>query len=239
MKHFLFPSGLLLIFITGCGGPSRNDLFSEFPEGTSKEYSVIGVSAFYDKDIMSPDDKMFHVYLIKGKEMLSPSININPINENIIFNGRYFDFDPNQLRRLNKKYPIDYSVELMEFSTQTECDHFLLEHQNDTSLLCFKNLTSGYNGEATVYISSEDVMIWRKGIDLIKSITDSITVDDRECSISYLPTDNEGERYQYTIHSSKLIYNRIKHNKIDKQEWLQNKKKLLVYWNNNINSTNN
>jgi len=180
MKYFLFFLTFSFIFIYGCDRPSKNVLFSDFPEGASKEYSVIGVSAFYDKEMinknytfyinddiglkslkdsliagseaytMSPDDKMFHVFLVKGKEMLNPSIHINPNNENIIFNGRYFDFDPGQLLRLNKKYPVNYSLESIEFSTQTECEHFLSEHQNDDRLLCYKNITSVYNGEATV-----------------------------------------------------------------------------------------
>ncbi|MCB0401359.1 MAG: hypothetical protein KDD41_04700 [Flavobacteriales bacterium] len=261
MKQFLL---LLSIFITlACGSDqtTKTTLFGEFQPGASKEYSIIGVTPFYDKEMInlkysfyinddtglnllkdsltagperysiSLDDKMFSVYLVKGKEMLHPSININPINRNVIFNRHYFDFDPSQLTRLREKYPIEYTIDWLEFSTENEYFAFLSDHKNDDKLLCYQDNSSEYDGEGVIFIKKTDkITTWREGMDLLISITTKISNDDRECTVSYNPSEDESVKFKYVVYSNKQIYDKVNHNQFDKQDWVKSAKGIIVYW---------
>lgn len=241
---------------------SQTALFKDVIQTTGNDIQIIGVTPLYDKDkinkkytfyindseglkyfkdsifsgsenfSMTPDDYSLDIYTINGKEAKNPTITVNPQNENIIYNRRYYDFDPKQLEKLAKKYPIDYRIENVVFESEEKYLDFILNHKTDTALLFYENITSEFPGQATIFIKkSSEVNSWEKGMGILESEIKKLTNSENEYLLMYTPQEDETDMYQFGVSSSESLYSKLQNSNFEKTNWTKTSREILVYWN--------
>ena len=160
---------------------SFRQLLTSFDMPNAK-YSVASVTALYDKDkinkshtffieeadfdyfldsvfignelgSMSLDQYPLTLFLVKNKAVMDIDISINPNEENIIIEGKYFYFDISQFEKLNTLYPFEYKVERNIFNSNNEYAQYVWANISDSNFT-FYNFLDGEvsdDGKSEVY----------------------------------------------------------------------------------------
>jgi hypothetical protein len=260
-RVFLFTIIIILTIACKNTKQARTALFKDAIPVNGNDLQIIGVTPLYDKDkinkkytfhisdsegltyfrdsilsgaenfSMTPDDYSLLIYIINGKEAENP-ITVNPQNKNIIYNHKYYDFDPSQLEALGKKYPIDYRIENIVFESEEKYFNFILNHKTDTALLFYENITSEFPGQATIFIKKDsEVNSWEKGMGILKSEIKKITNNESEYLLIYTPQENETDKYQFGISSNESLYNKLQNPGFEKTSWIKKtSREIIAYW---------
>lgn len=181
------------------------------------------------------DTNAVNLYVLKGKEILSFQMLINPLNSNVntdVFGHYgYYSFDTTYLINANRKYPISYKAKWLTFDTKKEFKEFIEAHKNDTTLLCYQDNTHQYPGMGMIYYSNDKTTTTpQEAYKLLIKTFNKINSIDEAYLIGILLEKGNVMSFNYQIECSKLLFDKFDNPNYTKGEWMQNKYQLLTYW---------
>ena len=127
-----------------------NKPFTFFIDESNFDFFLDSVYVGNELGSISIDKYPLTIYLIKNKAVMDIDISINPNNQNMLIEGKYFYFDISQFERLNNLYQFEYKVEKRTFNSNNDYAQFVWGNISDSNFI-FYNFSGDDNGNSEVY----------------------------------------------------------------------------------------
>lgn len=168
-------------------------------------------------------DPSFELTVVKNNKEIG-SWTINPtLGSAMTHDGQSYEFDLNQIKKLNALYPFKYYCDIKVYKSRGEYETYLAEQKKNPKFLFDYSPQFKYEGSFDIEFPNNTTFSSPKAIsDLLKPCIEKI-VNKGEYSLSYiLDTKNMNNRNQYTmtIQGPKKLFEQLKYENFKNEHWL-------------------
>jgi hypothetical protein len=170
----------------------------------------------------SSEDPSFQLTIVKNYEEIG-SWTINPtLKSAMTHDGHTYEFNLNQITKLNGQYPFNYYHEIKVFKSRNEYERYLAEQKNNANFLFDYGPQFKYEGSFEIEFPKNSKFPHPKAIsDFLTPYIEKIVNED-DYSLGYeLNSKNMNNRDQYTmtIQGSKKLYEQLKLENLKNENW--------------------
>lgn len=174
----------------------------------------------YELSTKLTDENHFMIYAIKDKKIIDQWL-VNPKIYNVYYNGIAYSFDADKLEEIAAAYPLNVSIERMQFKNEKEYKKLKKAIDKDPSIILFYEPSFVFEGTYEISLPKDKTIKTAEEAEayfnqLIKPLT------NKQYSVSYaLNERNLMDRSQFTLIVSgpKVIFDKLPTNKGTKGEW--------------------
>lgn len=165
------------------------------------------------------------ILLLKNNEIVK-RWSVSPKYNNILFNGIYYKFNIDILKKISNKHHFYYDSFKKEFKTKNEFELFYNEIMKDKTFIFMYKPIFDYDGTFDLHFTNKNEFHSPKEIsDYIKPKLDEIA-NKEKFIVMYDPSHNKmgnPDGYKMTIKCKYEIFTKFKDDKSIKKEWVPDK----------------
>jgi hypothetical protein len=170
----------------------------------------------------SMEDPNFQLTVVKNNKEIG-SWTINPtLKSAMTHDGKTYEFNLKQLKKLNKQFPFNYYHERKVFKSKSEYEEYLAEQKKNPNFLFDYNPQFKYEGSFEIEFPKNSKFLHPKAIsDFLTPYIEQF-VKEKEYTLGYVINSknmNNREQYTMTIQSSKKLFELLKLEDLKNENW--------------------
>ncbi|MFC7773041.1 hypothetical protein [Flavobacterium sp. GCM10027622] len=170
----------------------------------------------------STEDPSFRLTIVKNFEEIG-TWTINPTLKSVMtHDGNTYEFDLNQITKLNETFPFKYYFDIKVFNKKSEYEAYLSEQKSNPSFLFDYGPQFKYEGSFEIEFKKSSLFPHPKAIsEFLTKYIKKIVAED-EYSIVYILNDKnmkKTDQYTMTISGSEKLFNELKIEKLRNENW--------------------
>lgn len=170
----------------------------------------------------STEEPCFRITIVKNFEEVG-TWTINPTLKSVMtHDGNTYEFDLNQITKLNETFPFKYYFEIKDFNKKSEYEIYLQEQKGNSNFLFDYGPQFKYEGSFEIEFKKSSQFPHPKAIsEFLTKYIEKIEAKD-EYSISYIVNDKNmknREQYTMTISGSEKLFNELKIENLRNENW--------------------
>jgi hypothetical protein len=167
----------------------------------------------------------FRIIVLNGNEEVENWM-LSPMNSNILMNGVYYDFNPDVVKDLAKKYPFEYTFYEKNFSNKKEYEEYKTKMSSDKNFLFAYEPFFEYEGTFEIKFPKNSEFESPQMIDdYLRPEINKIVKEENQFNISYILDERNlknRDEYIITIECNKEVFEKLKLKKLKKINWKNN-----------------
>jgi len=170
----------------------------------------------------STEDPSFKLTIVKNYDEIG-SWTINPtLKSAMTHDGHTYEFNLNQITKLNSQYPFNYYHEIKVFKSRNEYEKYLAEQKNNSNFLFDYGPLFKYEGSFEIEFPKNSKFPHPKAISEFLTPYIEKIVNEDDYTLGYaLNSKNMNNRDQYTmtIQGSKKLFEQLKLDNLKNENW--------------------